>query len=408
MWLILLYPLFWGIVYWRIRDKKNHPFYRMVILLFLLSALASSYLIFFDPNYVGKQLGFVAIAYHLIMMWLLLYPLQSYDRMCHSDWEQVPSSILTPVTVFIIVLMLVFIANGIQNVSLTAIATDSQELRQLVEEDKTYDSNLLRYVDYIGSTYSIVPLALMFYYMRYRPSSKLIIYLLLVCSLGQAVLSLAEAGREYMIKYVFVFFSLYLLTNKGISKLWRKRIRVFFLGIIIAFGAIFLLITYMRFTYTRDITATSTIINYLGQGNANFTENFVAFPDGVYPKKGQHTFPIIFGHSDISLYNLNSTFSTNVELNVFATGIGSWLRDCGIWLTIIVTLFFSMLFNIVGKIKTYNVFSLIYFALIFEQVFSLLFFFHGSWNGTRILSILILVFLDYSSRHSTQIVIHNK
>lgn len=399
-WLIILYPIFWFLVFSRIKQKKNHRYYCAVILVFLLSALASSYLIFYDPEYQYKQLSIVAIIYHLLMMWLLLSPVGAFDRLYYSKINPIPINVLYPFTITIIIIMVLFIVNGIQDVSLAAIATDSQELRQLLREEKEYSNVFMRYMDYFGSTYSVIPLALMFYYMVFSPKSKIIIYLLLICSLGQAVLSLQAAGREYMIKYIFVFLSLYYLTSNNLSKSWKKRTLFFFISIAVVFGAIFLLITFMRFTYTKDISASNNILNYLGQGNANFSEFFIKFPDGIYPEKGQNTFPLIFGHSDIGSYDLNDYIYSDIELNVFGTGIGSWLNDCGIWLTIIVTLIFSFLFSIIGSIKEYNVFSLIYFGLVFEQVFSLLFFFHGSWNGTRVLSILILIFLDYLSRNS--------
>lgn len=400
MWLIFLYPIFWAIIFYRINDKKGHLMLCAIVLVLLLSALTSCYLVYYDEEYYGKELSFVAIVYHLALMWVYIKPLKYYDRMHSSKLHPIPSGLLQLFTFSIIIIMVLYVANGIQNVNIAALLTDSQELREVLLEEKTYNSIIMRYIDYVGSTYAMIPLALMFYYMSYSPNSKLIIYLLLLCSLGQAILSLEAAGREYILKYVFVFIALYYCVSSNLTKAWKKRATFFFIGIAVSFVALFIIITIARFTYTRDISASSTILSYLGQGNVNFSENFIAFPEGIYPHKGQHTFPLIFGHSNISVYNLNDTISTDVRLNVFATGIGSWLRDCGIYLTAIVTVFFSMLFRLIGRLKSYNVFTLIYFALVFEQVFSLLFFFHGTWNGTRVLFILLLVLLDKISRLS--------
>lgn len=397
MWLIFLYPIFWVIVFARIRDKDTHKVYCSIILLFLLSALASCYLVYNTEEYANNPLDFIAISYHLLMMWLLLKSVKSYDNMHYKFIMPVPNKILMPFSIAIILIMLSYISLNISQVNINALLTDAQSLRSVLYEEQ-HVSSYIRYINYLGETYSVIPLALMFYFMCYAPNRKVLIYVLFICSLGQAIISLSAAGREYILKYIFVFSILFYLVGNNLSRIWFKRLKIILLIILIGFGAIFLLITYMRFTYTRDISSTQTILSYLGQGNVYFSERFLTFPDGIYPEKGQRTFPLIFGNSNYGSYNLNDIIVTDVRLNVFATGIGTWLGDAGIFLTFIFTLFFSFIYKKIGDINNYNVFTIIYFALVFEQVFSLLFFFHGSWNGTRVLSILIIILLDLFSR----------
>ena len=86
MWLIFLYPLFWIILFSSIRHKQDCKLFCAIILLYLLSSLASCYLVYYDPDYMDKQLDFfvkqldVAV---LLKRIVFLHCVGAWDKILH-------------------------------------------------------------------------------------------------------------------------------------------------------------------------------------------------------------------------------------------------------------------------------------------------------------------------------------
>ena len=397
-WVVFLYLIFFLILLVRERRSKTPRYvYQTVLFFFLSGSIASIWLIFKSDDFENIRMSLEAVIYHISLLWLLISPLRNLEKDKKVTMIKSSDTILMPFTVFVITMMLIYIFTGIQDVSLSALATESQELRDNLDVDYYEGNGFLSYVAYYAKIYSVVPLVLVFYYIKFKPKNQIIIYLLLFCSLGTAILSLREAAREYIIKVLFVAFCLYLLLkDNNINTQWRRKLRRIFIVLGGLAVALFVVITIARFTLTRDIDATESSIAYLGQGFLNFSEKYVNYPDGLHLEKGKRVFPIIFGNPTSDIIKPPKHF--RIRLDVFSTGIGTWLGDCGSVLTVIMVLLFNYLFRIVGRIKEMNVFTLIYYALIYEMIFSLLFFFHGAWNIGKVSSIILLICLDILCR----------
>lgn len=397
-WSIFLYFIFFFVLLLKERKSKIcRPVYQCILLVFLMSSVASIWLLYNSEDYTQSRMSLEAVVYHIPLLWLLISPVKKFEKKQKATIVKSSDGVIIPFTCFVIFIMLIYIFTGIQDVSINALASEAQELRDNLEVDY-YDGNaFLSYLAYYAKIYSVVPLVLMFYYIKHRPKNIIIILLLLFCSMGTAILSLREAAREYIVKVMFVSFCLYLLLKENnINDVWKKRLRRLFFVLGIVAVALFVTITYVRFTLTRDIDASETTASYLGQGFVNFSEKYENYPDGVYSEKGKRVFPILFGTSTSN--TMKSPKHYSIRLDIFSTGIGTWLGDCGIFLTIIVTLLFSFLFRIIGRIKEMNVFTLIYYALVYEMTFSLLFFFHGAWNVGKVSSIFLLICFDVFCR----------
>lgn len=394
--LILLYPLFFLLVFFFEKDKQNHKLYNVILLIYFLAGVSSVYIYNYIDSYRNLPIGLLAICYQLSALYLLIKPLERYDGRATMSLLK-PNTVVYFFTAFVIVIVSIYFINGAQNVRMSRIMDDVSGLRmELVQQENT--RSFLGYIAFIAKQLSVAPIAMMFYYMVMKPEKKLLILVLFVLSLSFPIVELQFAAREYLIKYLFVVFCFYMCTKDKLSPKWRKNVKLYGLLTAIPIVIVFFLITFLRFGEYDKLNVSNSILGYFGQGYVYFTEAFETFPNGMFEEKGSLCFPFFSSNGRLA-YNMSDQVNTTIHLNVFRTTVGTWLQDCGWALTIIIVLFFYLLFRYIGRLRYHNVFTLIYMGWVFDFIFQALFFFHSIITGTSIVVYLFVIFLDYCSRN---------
>ncbi len=300
--------------------------------------------------------------------------------------------------------MVLYFVNSIVFVSFDALIEDAANVRYETSEEgySNFEQNsLLSYVDIVARYYSFLPLALAFYYIKFSPNNKVLVFVLLFCSIINPIISLKVASRDYIIRYVVVFVLCYYYFRNNIPKEWKGKLNRFvtFVGGV-AF-ALFLIISISRFEDRTDNGTFVSLVHYFGQGFANFSKFFVTFPDGLRPENhGGVRFPIFADHA-VSALNTNDGVSANFYLNVFSTCVGSFVADLGWLISIFVIIAVSWLFTYIGKMKSNNVFTLFYTICIFEFSYMSIFYYSGRVDRYYVVLMLLLIILDKLSRVST-------
>lgn len=388
-----LYVIFYIIFIFLTKDKLNKCVFLCTLCLFLTSSLASIYVHRF--YYQSYPIYWHAAIYHCIMLYMLLYPLQRFDRLKGYRLPKSNERLVTTFAVIIVSLLLVKILYDASRVSLETLLTDVHSLRHNLSDQTNIESNpFIRYFNFFAGQYWGVALALAFYFMQHYPQKRLLIYLLLLSSLEVVISGLVVAAREYLIKYIYLFFILYFWFSTTISLKWKKKMRTAFIILGALFISVFVLITVLRFSGSTTFgSPMASVLSYLGQSNIFFSSFFEEFPHGA--TGGAMRFPIFAGTS-MSTFNVNDNIYSNIQLNSFATTIGSWYFEVGYIWTIIITLIHYLVFSHVGKCRI-TVFKLIYIVWIYDFIFSCMFFYNEVLNKSRILSILFIVFFDFIS-----------
>lgn len=399
--MILLYPVFFILWFIFIKDKKNHLIYSCFIFAFFLSSICSTYLIYFDEEFKNNIIDFVAIIYHLVAFFVLFYPLRHFDKRRKMPFLPSRSTILYPFTIFIIIIMVIYFVNSIVFVSFDGLLEDAANVRYETSEESYSNfahNSLLSYVDIIARNYSFLPLALAFYYIKNSPNNKVLIFVLLFCSIVNPIISLKVASRDMIIRYTVVFALCYYFFKENLQKEWAGKLKKYIVVIGGLSVLMFIVISVSRFEYRTDNGTIVSFSHYFGQGFANFSKFFVVFPDGLRPKNhGGVRFPIFADHAVNSL-NTGDDVSANFHLNVFSTSVGSFVGDCGWAIGILVVLAVSGLFNYIGRMKSNNVFTLFYTICIFEFSYMSIFYYSGRVDKYFVLLMLLLVVLDKNSR----------
>lgn len=397
MWLVVLYPLFFGL--WIIYEhrEKNNTLFLGILLIFFLSGLSSIYLKEFDTEYSIKKMSVMAVVYHLFTLWMIIYPFKAYEKKSQVHLQRYPNSIIYTLSIVCICLSFVYFINGVGDIDWHTLFYDSQELRANLNEEYVETGSLIAYISYFGKVFSVLPMALFFYCLIYNSKKKFLLALLLLSSLCSAVISLRVGGREYILKYLFVFVTMFFITRGHLDPKVKRKVKLLFLILLGLLGGIFLLITILRFSndYNQNSTIDS-IISYFGQGFINFSERFMNYPNGTYVEKGCSNFPIIAGYAK-HRHELPPELYW-IRNDIFSTGIGTWLTDCGTVLTLFIVAIYHTSLKRLGQLSYYTVFTLFYYAFAYELLFSLPFFFHNPWNGSKTFAFVILVFIDWFCR----------
>lgn len=399
MTLLLIYPIFFALLYLRTKSVSATATYKY-ILLFYLSGAISACIIWFNPNleYASMPLSFVAIIYHCLTLCLIIKPFSRFERYKFEDFGKHNSVIIYSLIGVIIPISLYYIYLSVSSINLGMIVQDVSSMRQQLIENEVETGTLNTYLKAFSNTFHGMALSIAFYFILKGSHNKILIIILLICSMSQVINSLNFAAREYIIKYLFVFMMLFCLFKERISSEWKKLLIKIFIVCGGIGGALFIMVTIFRFTesdnYDNPLTS---VFAYLGQGFVNFSQRFIDFPDGFFG--GSRFFPLFSENERASVYNLNSIISSDYSLNTFSTSIGSWIVDCGIFWATIITIIYSSLFRIFGKLKL-NIFTLYYIIYAYEFIFSCLFFFNDTIGKLRVETFAFVVLLDIINRHA--------
>ncbi len=388
MSLVLIYPVFFLIIFLRIKQKKNHLFYSGLIFVYLFASICS----YFDMQGLnrGAYLDLTAILFHCLCLFLILRRFNKFDKFRNIEIIKLDNATLYTLTGFFILCGTVAIIEGLPQVSLYSIVNETQDLRLLMESE---GFGQRFYLTYFGVKYWTIPLVLAFYYIRYKPEKKILILLLFIVSFAYVIDGLKVAGRECLLKYSFVFFVFFLFFKDTLGGEWKKRLKLTMIvgaSLIVGFFAI---ITFMRFDVSKvqqSINVNSSLITYAGQGFVNFSSVFYHFPKGL--SHGSSHFPFFFPNA------VRTADMSGLRLNTFSTSIGTWVKEFGIFGAFILTLIYSLLLKVVTSIKC-NIFTLFYVAWALEFVFSMLFFYNEVLNGSRVISLATIILFDVLLRN---------
>jgi len=400
---LFLYPLLFGVLFASTNNKRLYPCYLSTRALYFLAVVTC--LIFYSIQQHKSPVSPVAIFYHIIMLGLLINPIKKYDRFAYNKTAIIQEKKLKPFVYVLIAISLYSIYDSFQNITVDRILTDVQSIRADFAEGGSYTGGISGYVTYYARIYWSLALLLMFYYLVYYPQKKLLILLLFISSLSQVIESFTIAGRDIVLKYIFIFLILNLLFRNELPQTTKRTLKKIFIltgGIFVGF---FALISILRWDMneTASMSTQEALIAYLGQPFLYFSEYFENFAEKGATSGAIH-FPI-FTSTMVSRFNMSDSVNVNMTLNTFSTSIGSWLFETGALIAAVITVVHSLLmYNLKRKEKT--IFTLIYVIWTFEFIFFSLFYYVYTINLSFVASILFIKMLEILSNSKKTVINH--
>ena len=402
---IWLYPITFLLLILMQKDKKKHPIYMIILFMYLLSSASSVYLTYTESYFKSIDVTLFPVIYHIVVTFWLLAPFSKIDNKKISQIRPIHNiDVFRIFTYFIIFLCFTSIIDSYQHIDLYAMLYESSSLRE--DFGATGSITLFNYLKYFGRMAYEVALVLSFYYIVYYPQKKLLIILLLISSLAAVIDGMTVAGREYVIKYSFLFVIMFLLCKGKFSKSWNRTL-ITIGSVLFSFGIfVFVMISISKFGmrqagfFDQD-TTTESFFSYYGMGFVNFSAYFkqFAFTPSQIPVGSIH-FPFFAG-SSTSVFQLGDRIRTQIQLNTFATSPGGLLTEGGFFFVTFIVLLWGLLLRFVmtSKLTVYKLYFIILFS---DYAFSYIFFFNDVYNGARVFFLLLIVLLDYLEAQTTR------
>ena len=396
--LILLYILIFGFYTIKLGSIKKNPVFTTYLLLYFGGMCTAFYLwnfteLFTTGTIYINRLSLPAILYHVTILMIMLYPLKRYEEKIYSaTLPDIPYSYLWPFFYLAIAASAVVLITGLTTISQRSGLSVNEMRKAMVsgEGRVVQTGSLLAYFLEVARYYAIVVEFLFFYCICKFPKKKILILFLFLSSLCYPISSLQNAAREYVLRYIFYFFIMFILFKNQIENKWVSFIKIVFFLIFLSFLSIFIYISISRFGYESGSNTPflESLLSYYGQQYIYFSGVFENFPNGT--DGGRLTFPFFVGDGEGG-FQLSNRISSDAPLNVFSTYIGSFVFDLGIIKALIPVSIFTFIFFIICKINAGGIFFYIYIFLVYNFLFSGMFFYNAQINGPSFVSLVLLI-----------------
>lgn len=363
---------------WFVINLKSNGFNASTFLIFmyLIIGLASIPLLYIFKTFDVSDITFKSISSLVLFLFLFLYPIVKMGNNKFSI--QISNQLMKIFAWYIIIFSFIAIIDSIPGAIKSFSLGDLHYARSLYTEsmddlESRTNNIFLNFLLRAGTQYSFFAMFLAFYF-KIKEKNNLLFYLLLISSTCIVIYNLTIAGRDGIVRWIFMFIFSYLTFKHLINKKIKRNIILYGFLVAIPLLIIFLTITEARFgdsVQTYMFGPLYTIISYLGQSPIYFCIRFEPMFEG-------------------SMFSSN----INVPTNIFSTFIGSNYYNYGFYLTLLISILFFLVFLHISKRKiNYSKFPILIAYIYLYQV-QILGIFYDMFRGTssRRYFLVLLIF----------------
>jgi hypothetical protein len=363
---ILIYPLFFLLFLIYTYKRDGYGGSTFLIFIYFISSVSSILLIYHYRQYSADAINLEAVLYHLLILFLFLYPVSNIVGHDVKAYKEIPISVLKIVGWAMIIIC-------IPSLLLSSLHTyqtlSSRDFNLGSVRQDFYLDNLTTYsgsFDYSGvlgslSLFSFIPF---FYFMRIKGKYKTIKTLLFLSSFNLITQNLRAMSRDGFAIWLFLFTYSYIIFRESLPTPSKKHIK-----------RIFVIIATIIVTFFIAITVSRSATSSYGS----------AFQDPVYFFLDYLGQPFI----NFSLKYTNHLVSDNV----FGTFVKSLYGKYGGWTTFSLAVLFFIFWAVFykGKKKYYydlNISFLIFYYFSFGVLYEHWYFSNRAYRGSMLIFVL--------------------
>ena len=371
--IILLFIIFLCL-FNRYRRQKGTT--KLLLFGYLVSSAFSLMKYLFQIN-IDESVDSLAILYYIVCIYILLFPYLKRGTYTSQNYYFPPRLIR--------IISFVLIIGGLVNLyysvprlfTIQTLVNNISDIRQAYYQGMDILnlgpqsllevlSNVLLYLSYLS------PICCVYYYLR--GNYKLAI-LLFLSSLARPVNLMTIGEREAILIWVSNYLFAYFFFLDEFTELARKKISK--IGLLVSSPLLFffILITFSRFS-DSDGGIMSSIFTYAGDQPFNFSKYFTQLSSQALG--GKLNFSYLFPEDERLTGLITDHFSSSIEVNAFASIVGSYFLDFGYWtifVVFVVSIIFSVLFKVIarrtnGKLPFAHFFVLLFmYQILFIGIF---------------------------------------
>lgn len=367
---MLLYIVF--LSGWLLVNIRKYKFNTssLLLLLYLISAIAGSFLTYVEPSRFLFA-TFFSVLSHIILLFVFLYPIVYFGNHISLNAIKFNNVLIRRLSYFSILVGLSSIIVSIMEINNIINYDNLEVIRsiQLSQENMSlYEHGLLGYLATIGVVTPIFALFFSFYRLFILKKEDLYFYFLFISSFSGVSINLIIAGRDGIVRWVLFFLFNLVLFKKYIS-LKKISMRGWFLLIFALFCmiTIFMNISTDRFGEQKKLYL--SILEYIGQPFCFYSNTFNNVGNrslfgfkSLFPILGGGVGPLEIARSSLSF-----------RTDVFPTFVGTFVLCVGYIRTFLMGgafFLFSLLFNKKRATKLNNLISyMIFYQIAYIGVF---------------------------------------
>lgn len=392
---VFIYLFFFGMYFSSNYRKVGFNSSTFLIGIYFISSIFAFILLFVYDTYDLDQVTFIRTIFHSVVIYLFLSPIVTFGNRVENKLT-IPNGIGLDIFTYIVIMFTILsIIYSIPRVSFAFSFDDLRSVRNLHNDRALYEGpaaaeNPFMYIGSIGHHFAILSLFLFFFYLAYKPKSRRFQIILFLGSFSIVLNNLSMMGRDGIVRWILLFVFFFLFFKKKLPPVVVRRTLYWATVASVPIIIVFLLISFSRFS-ERENSVLYYLIDYAGQSFIYFSYNFESFYEGAFG--GRMSFPILFSREEQVKGALNDTIYSSYNLNTFSTFVGSFYKDVGLIVTLLIGIFFRIIMSYYFNYTRNSFVKLIVYILLF-QVILFGVFYYMFYNITVVRTLLLVVFIS--------------
>lgn len=406
---MLLVYLIIFLLFYKFSKVKEHPTFKVVLLLYLSSIICACVLWYFAPDETRRyDLFFPGIVYHILVIVLMMLPLRRFDKILAPEKITIAYETLQPFLFVLVVLSIISIISSFFTYSLILSSGVSIiEGRNLSVNGEAFvrivkpHGSILAHISCIASEFSYLALFFAFLIAYKYPNHRRMVRWLFISSLTAVFFQLEWFGRENIVRFFLDGAIVWVIFKPLLSKTIKNSIRKSIIIVAVLFGVAFTSITLSRFGEESGYGngPLYSVLAYFGQGFYYFSPVFRAYSGMEGRTNGRTIFSIFFSETEKGdIYHTAETYTGSLDIphNVFGTYVCSFVSDLGAIPALIPFAVLIIFFIIVSRMKSNNIFTYIYILWIYRFFTQGVFYWVDIWvTGDRIMCFILIFILNF-------------
>lgn len=350
---IIVYTISWLILFFVLLNKnKKIGISGLIILTYIIYAIAS--VILYNSVSLGNNFNTLELfpfIYLFGMLILSLLPAFQFDRQDITHIVKPNMFVLNSFSVVFVLVSLILLPSYLSSMGegLVLLVVDPYGGADLYKEAHDMGVITRTYLDIpfmLFSMFSYVAVVVFFYYLTIPKSNKIILWGLSISMVINLLAPISKGLRTETVLMLFAIFAAFFLLKQWIPQERRKHIRIAGIGVVSIIVSFLIILTVSR-VVSKDVEASESIADYVGQANLNFN-NYGLDAGGI--RYGDRTCRIFkeilfFDKVPSGPIERRSKYSKlKIDDYYFYTFVGDFTIDFGPTIAVFIFIVFSFFF----------------------------------------------------------------
>ena len=239
--MIILYPILFLILKYRYsKNQIKLPLTTLILNVYILSSSSAVFLYYFEitGKYDGVEISFHSVIFLFACLFLFIEGFRQIEKRINLRIPHIHYKYISLVVIIIIIFSFLAILDSVLLLK-SIMGMSVEEVRFGYNQGNLFQNRTGAIIEYIKSISIIifpVTIFLLFYVYHFYEDKRMVILSLLVSSLSIVFANLTIAGRDGVVRWIFMFFSVYILFSEILDRKKKKNSPYIWINYCCSFG----------------------------------------------------------------------------------------------------------------------------------------------------------------------------